>query len=307
MSKIDTLAWFDGRIQPVQEIGVSALSHSLHYGTGVFEGIRSYEQHDGGGGVFRLEDHLARLLTSVRILGYEVPWTKEQLIGATFETLRANKMSSAYIRPLVWLGEGSMGVAGGGNPVHTMIAVWEWGAYLGDEGMKHGIRVLITAHERSTGNASAMRAKVTGQYVTSFMAKRQVTRLGVDEGLLLDRDGYLCEGTGENLFMVRDGELLTAPDEAPILHGITRDSVLTLAKDFGIPLRFERFARTDLYAADEAFLSGTAAEVTPIREVDGKELLSSPGPVTRKLQTAYLDVVRGKGERAPQWVSRYTV
>ncbi|MFQ5505530.1 MAG: branched-chain amino acid transaminase [Planctomycetota bacterium] len=307
MSKIDTLAWHDGKIQPVQDIRVSALSHSLHYGTGAFEGIRSYEQHGGGGGVFRLEDHLSRLLTSVRILGYEIPWTKEQLIQATFDTLRANKMSSAYIRPLVWLGEGSMGVAGGGNPVHTMIAVWAWGAYLGEEGLKHGIRVLITAHERSTGNSSAMRAKVTGQYVTSFMAKRQVTRLGVDEGLLLDRDGYLCEGTGENLFMVQGGVLITPPDESSILHGITRDSVLTLARDFGIPQRFERFARSDLYSADEAFLSGTAAELTPIREVDGKELLSSPGPITRKLQSAYLDVVRGRGERASGWVSRYTL
>jgi len=307
MSIIETLAWFDGKIAPVQDVKVSALSHTLHYGTGVFEGIRSYAQHGGGGGVFRLGDHIDRLLASSRILGYEVPWTHETLCSAAIEALKANGMDSGYIRPLVWLGEGQMGVAGGDNPVHTLIAVWPWGAYLGDEGMRKGIRVMITAYERTTANASAIRAKVTGQYVTSFLAKRHVKNYGVDEGLLLDRDGYLSEATGENLFLVRDGTIFTAPDESAILHGLTRATLLTLAEDFGIPVRLERFSRSALYNADEAFLCGTAAEVTPIREVDGRPVKSSPGPITQKLQSTYLDVVRGKGERASEWITRYSV
>jgi branched-chain amino acid aminotransferase len=197
-----------------------------------------------------------------------------------------------------------MGVAGGGNPVHTMIAVWHWGAYLGDDGVKHGIRVHIASFERSTANAAAQRAKVCGQYVTSFMAKRQAKALGVDESILLDRDGYLSEATGENLFVHTRGALYTAPDDSPILLGITRDTVITLCEDLGVEVRKERFARGALYAADEAFLCGTAAEVTPIRTVDGRDLPQSPGPKTRAIQEAYLALVRGCGERAEQWVTR---
>ncbi len=304
MTKIDTLAWCNGEIVPVQDVRVSPLSHSLHYGTGVFEGIRCYAQADTKrGGVFRLTAHMNRLLASARVLGVDVRWTQDQLVEATLETLRANAMHEAYVRPLVWLDEGEMGVAGGNNPVMTMIAVWKWGAYLGDDGLKNGIRVLITSYERSTVNASAIRAKVTGQYVTSFMAKRQVRALGLDEGLLLDRDGYLSEATGENLFVIKDGVLVTAPDEAPVLHGITRNTILTLASDLGIPTELARFGRSTLYYADEAFLTGTAAEVTPIREVDGRALPSSPGPITKRLQGCYLDLVRGKGKRAAEWIS----
>ncbi len=304
MEKIETLAWIDGEIVPVQEIRVSPLAHSLHYGTGAFEGIRCYAQEGGGGGVFRLREHVRRLRSSTAILGYEVPWSEDELVDAVLATLRANDMDSAYIRPLVWLGEGGMGVAGGDNPVRTMVAVWHWGAYLGEDGMRNGIRVQITSYERATGNALAQRAKISGQYITSFMAKHQVKRLGLDEGLLLDRDGYLAEATGENLFIAKDGVLLTAPDESPILHGITRDSILTLARDMGLDVEFGRFARTDLYDADEAFLTGTAAEVTPIREVDGRTLRESPGPMTRALQETYLALVRGRGERAKEWVTR---
>ena len=303
MSKIETLAWHNGEICPVQEIRVSALSHSLHYGTGAFEGIRCYRQKSGGGGVFRLEDHMLRLEESCRMLGVELGWTVEQLCEATLETLRANSMEEAYIRPLVWLGEGAMGVAGGKNPVEVMIAVWEWGAYLGDEGMQKGITTLITGYERTTGNASAIRAKLCGQYVTSFMAKRQVLSLGIDEGLLLDRDGFLSEGTGENLFVARKGVLRTAPDSSPVLHGITRDTVIELAKDSGIEMRFERFGRGQMYLADEAFLTGTAAEVTPIRRVDDREL-TSPGPITKTIQTKYLDLVRGEGPNVERWITR---
>lgn len=304
MEKIQTLAWYDGELAPVQEIRVSPLDHALHYGTGVFEGIRCYPQDGGGGGVFRLVDHAQRLLDSARILGIEVPWTRDQLVEAALETLRANEMDSAYVRPLVWLGEGEMGVGGGKNPVHTLIAVWPWGAYLGDEGLKKGIHVQISAYERATPNAFAHGAKITGQYVTSFLAKREAWAKGLKESLLLDHDGYLAEGTGENLFVAQEGELITPPDSAAILPGITRHTILTLAKDLGIPVRFERFGPSDLYAADEAFLTGTAAELTPIREVDGRALRASPGPITRTLQETYLSLVRGRGERASEWIAR---
>ena len=303
MTDATRYAWFDGEILPLDEIRVSPLSHSLHYGTGVFEGIRAYEQASGGGGVFRLKEHLSRMFDSSRILGYEIPYDLDQLVQASLETLAANNMTEGYLRPLVWLGEGALGLAGGDNPVHTFIAGWPWGAYLGEEGLEHGIRAMITSYERTAGNASAIRAKVTGQYVTSFMAKRMVLAMGLDEGLLLDRDGYLCEATGENLFMVRNGVLYTAPDDSAILQGITRDCILTLAKEEHIVINMERFTRTDLYSAEEAFLTGTAAEVTPIREVDTRPFEQCPGPVTLKLQHAYMDLVTGKHELSSYWIT----
>ncbi len=301
----ERVGWFDGELRPLADVRVSPLSHSLHYGTGVFEGIRCYRQDDGSGGLFRVDDHLRRLERSARVLGYALPWSTDELRDAIVATLRANDLREGYVRPLAWLGEGGMGVAGGDNPVHVLVAVWPWGAYLGDKGLREGIRVLITSFERSTANASAVRAKVTGQYVTSFLAKRQVKALGLDEGLVLDRDGYVCEGTGENLFAVIGGLLLTPPRESAILHGITRDTVLALAADLDVPTAERRFGRTDLYGADEAFLTGTAAEVTPIREIDGRALRSSPGPVTQRVQSAYMDTVRGRNERTAGWITRF--
>lgn len=296
-------AWIDGEILPIKDVRISPLAHSMHYGTGVFEGVRCYAQEGGGGGAFRLRDHLERLHTSARIVGYEVPWSVEDLTRATVETLKVNEMDAGYIRPLVWLGDGGMGVAGKDNTVHTMIMVWPWGAYLGEEGLKHGIRTQITSYERPTNNASAQRAKVTGQYVTSFMAKRQAMAQGFDEALMLDRGGNVVEGTGENLFVCLDGNLVTTPDASPILLGITRDTVITLARDLDIPVCMEEFSRTDMYRAEEAFLCGTAAEITPIREVDGRPLGESPGPVTRALQETYLSLVRGIGPRASEWIT----
>lgn len=304
MSRIETLAWFDGRTLPVQEIRIPALSHSLHYGTGVFEGVRAYRQHDGGTGVFRLDDHLERFLLSARIVGFELPYGRPELQCAVLELLRANEMVEGYLRPLAFLGEGAMGVAGGHNPVHVLIAVWTWGSYLGEAGRERGVAVAISSYERPTANAAAIRAKVTGQYVTPFMAKRAALAAGFDEAVLLDRDGYLAEGSGENLFLARGGALYTPPTSAPILHGITRASVITLAHDLGIEVREERLGRTDLYAADEAFLTGTAAEVTPVRAVDGRPLPSSPGPLTRRLQASFFATIRGAGERSRAWVTR---
>jgi branched-chain amino acid aminotransferase len=301
MSRIETLAWFNGELMPVQDIRVSALSHTLHYGTGIFEGIRCYRQESGGGGVFRLGCHLNRLHQSARILGIEVPWTVEQLTEATRAAIKANKLDECYVRPLVWLDEGSMGVGGGNNKVQTMVAVWKWGAYLGSD-VNQGIKTMISGFERA-GPAAAIRAKVTGQYVVGFMAKRTARALGFDEALLLDRDGYLAEGSGENLFLVRNGKLLTAPDESPILHGITRDTVTVLAQEMGLTVEFRRFGRSYIYSADEAFFTGTAAEITPIRVVDDRHMPSSPGPVTKRLRETYLALVRGKHERSAKWVT----
>ena len=303
MTDVAGTAWFDGRLMPTDEVQVSPLAHSLHYGTGVFEGIRAYEQVGGGGGIFRLHEHMQRLEDSARVLGYELPFDVEHTCAAACEVLRANGMTHGYLRPLAWLGAGGMGVAGGDNPVHVMIVTWPWGAYLGEEGMRHGIRTTITGFERATGNAVANRAKVTGQYVSTFMAKRQVQAAGFDEGIVLDRDGYLAEGTGENLFLVHGGRIITPPADSSILVGLTRDTLLTLAADQSIEVVERRVGRSDLYVADEAFLSGTAAEVTPIREVDGRLLRQSPGPVTELLQRTYLELVRGVGERAAEWIT----
>jgi branched-chain amino acid aminotransferase len=303
VTEIDTIAWIDGELRPVRDARISLLTHALHYGTGVFEGIRCYPQAGGGGGVFRLREHMDRIVDSANVVGLDLPHDSDDLCVATLEVLKTNRMDSAYIRPIVWLGEGAMGVAGGANPVHTAIIVWEWGCYLGENALQEGIRVAITGHERPTGNAAPIRAKATGQYVASYMAKRMALSLGVSEALLLDRDGYLAEGSGENLFLVSEGTLITPPDDSPILHGITRATVARLAADLGIPFRFSRPARGDLYAADEAFLTGTAAELTPIREVDGRRLRHARGPVTTCLQEAFLDTVHGRGARSAEWVT----
>jgi branched-chain amino acid aminotransferase len=303
MTNVDTIAWIDGELIPVREARISLLSHALHYGTGIFEGIRCYPQPGGGGGVFRLREHMDRLVLSGRVVGIDVPFESDELCVATLEVLKTNGMSAGYVRPLAWLGEGAMGVAGGDNPVHTAILAWEWGRYLGEKALEEGIRVAVTGHERPTANAAPVRAKVTGLYVASFMAKRVALAMGVSEALVLDRDGYLAEGSGENLFVVANGELVTPPDESPILHGITRATVVQLAEDLGIPVRFARIARGDLHGADEAFLTGTAAELTPIREVDGRALRTGRGPVTAELQAAFLDAVHGRGPRSTEWVT----
>jgi branched-chain amino acid aminotransferase len=303
MSQITTLAWFDGKIQPVQDIRVSPLSHALHYGTGVFEGIRAYEQEGGGGGIFRLKEHIDRLIDSASVLGLELSYDRDQLMEACRETLKANDMKEGYLRPLAWLGEGGMGVAGANCPTHVMIATWPWGAYLGDEGMRKGIRVITSSYERIGPNAGAKNAKLTGAYFVGFMAKRNVLALGMDEAILLDRDGYLTEGSGENLFVVKNGKVITTPTSSPILPGITRNTVMTLCHDHNIPLEEARFTRSEIYAADEVFMVGTAAEVTPIREIDGRPVRTAPGEITQTLQKEYLQLVRGGHVRAKEWIT----
>ncbi len=303
MATTGKIAWYDGELVPVEEIRVSPLAHGLHYGTGIFEGIRCYAQPSGAGGVFRLREHMERLVFSARVVGIEMGPSVDALCAAAMDVLRANAMKAAYVRPIVFLGEGALGVAGGDNPVHTVIAALDWGTYLGKAALEEGITVAITGHERPTHNSAPLRAKVTGGYVGSFIAKRKALAMGVSEALMLDRDGYLVEGTGENLFVVKEGALVTPPDDSPILLGITRASVLTLAGDLGIPVRFSRPARSDLYGADEAFLTGTAAELTPIRAVDARPLVHARGPITARLQEAYLDTVHGRGPRSKEWIT----
>ncbi|MBS1192783.1 MAG: ilvE, partial [Nitrospirae bacterium] len=272
--------WMDGKFVPWNDAKVHVLAHTLHYGTGVFEGIRCYKT-DSGSAVFRLKEHVDRLFGSMHILQMDCPFTREQVFDAILETIRVNKIDACYIRPLAFIGYGAMGVFPKENPVNVIIAVWPWGSYLGDEGMKNGIRVKISSFSRPHINATMVRAKAVSNYANSLLAKREALKDGYDEAVLLDTDGYVAEGSGENIFMVRNGKIKTPPLTA-ILEGVTRDTVIQLAQAHGIPLAEERFTRDELYLADEAFFSGTAAEITPIREVDNRKIgAGKPGPVTQ--------------------------
>lgn len=286
--------WMDGQLVPYDDARVHVNTHTLHYGLGVFEGIRAYAQPDGAAGVFRLDEHLRRLFDSARMCRLTLPFDQEALRRACLDTVRANGLTSAYIRPLVFLGEGQMGLGARRNPVHVVVSVWQWGAYLGDEGMTHGIRCATSTFTRHHPNASLQRAKVVGHYVNSILAKYEANDNGYDEAILLDHSGWVAEGTGENLFVVRD-RAVTTPPVQNVLGGITRDTVLRILERQGVTCRERRFGRDALYCADEAFLTGTAAEITPIREYDLRVVgQGTPGPITRAVQATYLAGVRGE-------------
>jgi branched-chain amino acid aminotransferase len=294
--------WMDGKFVPWNDAKVHVLSHTLHYGTGVFEGIRCYKT-DSGSAVFRLKEHVDRLFGSMHILQMDCPFTREQVFDAILETIRVNKIDACYIRPLAFIGYGAMGVFPKGNPVNVVIAVWPWGSYLGDEGMKNGIRVKISSYSRPHINATMVRAKAVANYANSLLAKREALKDGYDEAVLLDTDGYVAEGSGENIFIVRNGVIKTPPLTA-ILEGITRDSIMQLAKELGMPLVEERFTRDEFYIADEAFFTGTAAEITPIREADNRKIgAGRPGPVTQKIQAAFFDIVHGRDKKHAAWLT----
>jgi branched-chain amino acid aminotransferase len=294
--------WMDGKFVPWNDAKVHVLAHTLHYGTGVFEGIRCYKT-DSGSAVFRLKEHVDRLFGSMHILQMDCPFTREQVFDAILETIRVNKIDACYIRPLAFIGYGAMGVFPKENPVNVIVAVWPWGSYLGDEGMKNGIRVKISSFSRPHINATMVRAKTVANYANSLLAKREALKDGYDEAALLDTDGYVAEGSGENIFMVRNGKIKTPPLTA-ILEGVTRDTIIQLAQKHGIPLVEERFTRDELYLADEAFFSGTAAEITPIREVDNRKIgAGRPGPVTQKLQAAFFDIVHGRDKKHAAWLT----
>jgi branched-chain amino acid aminotransferase len=294
--------WMNGEFVPWNEAKVHVLAHSLHYGTAVFEGIRCYKT-DAGPAVFRLQEHVARLFDSAHICLMEMPFTREAVSAAILETIRVNKIEACYIRPLAYIGAGAMGVFPQDNPIELAIGVWPWGVYLGDEALKNGIRVKISSFTRHHVNVTMVRAKTSANYANSLLAKREALKDGYDEAVLLDAEGYVAEGSGENIFTVRNG-LIKTPPLTSILEGITRDTVIQLARERGLRLVEERFTRDDLYIADEAFFTGTAAEITPIREVDNRAIGSAqPGPVTKELQSAFFDIVHGRDSRHESWLT----
>jgi branched-chain amino acid aminotransferase len=296
--------WMDGELVDWDDARIHVLSHSLHYGCGVFEGIRTYPTDDGPA-VFRLGDHIARLLRSAKIFMIDVPFSAEELVGATRQVVAVNGLDECYIRPLVYLGYGEMGLNPLPAPVQVSIAVWPWGAYLGEDGLSKGIRAKISSWQRHAPNAMPPAAKATGGYINSSMAKVEALKAGYDEAILLSPQGFVSECTGENLFVVRGGRILTPPVSAGALEGITQDTVVTLARDLGYEVATENILRSDLYTAEEAFLSGTAAEVVPIASIDDREVGDgTPGPVSRRLQELYGQVVRGKVDRYKDWNER---
>ena len=302
MLKETKFIWMDGKLIPWQEAKVHVLTHTLHYGLGVFEGIRCYKNSQGSA-IFRLQDHIERLFQSAHITQMKIPFNQKEIVDATIETVKNNELEEGYIRPLVFIGYGEMGLYVKNNPIQVIIAAWPWGTYLGDDGIKNGIRVKISSLSRHHVNVSMTRAKVTGYYVNSQLAKLEAKELGFDEALLLDPDGFVAEGPGENIFIVRKGELKTVPLTS-ILDGITRNTIISLAKESHIPFREERFTRDELYIADEAFFTGTAAEITPIREVDGRKIgAGQPGPITKKLQDQFFGIVKGN-KAHPEWLTQ---
>ena len=292
--------WMNGELVDWADATVHVGVHGLHYGTGVFEGIRCYETEKGPA-VFRLTDHLQRLHNSARLLYMDIPHSVDELKAASMDVIAANGLPECYLRPIAFYGYGELGVSTAGNPVVTVIMSWPWGAYLGDEGMKNGIRCKISSWQRVGPNTIPHASKATGIYLNSMLAVMEANRGGYDEAILLTEDGFIADGSGENVFIVKDGTIYTPDLSASILPGITRDTIIQIAQDLGYTVVEKQLIRTDLYLADEAFMTGTAAEVTPLREVDD-QWIGPPGPVTLAIQKAYLDTVRGKSERWAHWL-----
>ncbi len=300
MADRDGVIWLDGQLLPWREAKTHVLTHTLHYGMGVFEGVRAYQTAQGAA-IFRLQAHTDRLFRSAHILGMPMPYDKQTLNDAQCTVVRENKLDSAYLRPMCFYGSEGMGLRADNLKVHVMVAAWSWGAYLGADGMERGIRIRTSSFTRHHVNITMCKAKANGNYMNSMMALQEALRDGYDEALLLDREGYVAEGSGENFFMVRDGVLYT-PELTSCLEGITRDTVLRLAAEIGLTVREKRITRDEVYIADEAFFTGTAAEVTPIRELDGRAIgAGTRGPITEKLQSMYFDQVHGRRSVNPEW------
>jgi branched-chain amino acid aminotransferase len=302
MADRDGYIWYDGKLVDWRDAKVHVLTHSLHYGMAVFEGVRAYKT-DSGTAIFRLQEHTRRLLNSAKIFQMKVPYSFDELVAAQKETVRANRLEACYIRPIAWIGSEKMGVSAKGNTIHVSVAVWPWGAYLGEDGIAKGIRVKTSSFSRHHVNVSLVRAKASGYYINSILANQEVTAHGYDEALLLDTEGYVSEGSGENVFLVRNGTLYT-PDLASCLDGITRDAVITMARDLGIAVVEKRITRDEMYCADEAFFTGTAAEVTPIRELDDRPIGEGRrGPVTERLQSLFFEIVAGRSDTYRHWLT----
>jgi len=294
--------WMDGKLIPWDEAKVHVLTHTLHYGLGIFEGIRCYLCDDGRSAVFRLREHIDRFFDSAHIGALKMPYSKKEIVEACKETLRVNGLKAGYIRPLAFIGEGVMGVYPGDNPIQVAIITWSWGAYLGEEAIEKGIRAKVSSYTRHHVNVMMTKAKISGNYVNSVLAKREVMKLGYEEALMLDTEGYISEGSGENIFIVKNGVMKTTPLTS-ILSGITRNSVIQIAKSRKIPIVEEKFTRDELYTAHEAFFTGTAAEITPIREVDDRQIgEGKPGPITKELQAVFFDIVKGKNPEFREWL-----
>ncbi|WP_323072841.1 branched-chain amino acid transaminase [Mycetohabitans endofungorum] len=303
MADRDGKIWMDGKLIDWRDAKIHVLTHTLHYGMGVFEGVRAYQTSEGAA-IFRLKEHTRRLFNSAKIFQMDVPFDQETIIAAQRDVVRENKLQSCYLRPIIWVGSEKLGVSATGNTIHVAIAAWPWGAYLGDEGLSNGIRVKTSSFTRHHVNVSMVRAKASGWYVNSILANQEAIADGYDEALLLDVDGYVSEGSGENFFLVNNRKLYT-PDLSSCLDGITRDTIITLAKDFGIEVIEKRITRDEVYTADEAFFTGTAAEVTPIRELDNRPIgAGRRGPVTEKLQSAFFDIVSGKNKQYAHWLTQ---
>ncbi len=302
MANRDGFIWMDGQLVPWRDAKIHVLTHTLHYGMGVFEGVRAYKTEKGTA-IFRLQEHTKRLFNSAKIFQMKIPFTPEEIAKAQCEVVRQNKLTSCYLRPIAWIGSEKLGISAKTNTIHTAIAAWEWGAYLGEDGLNKGIRVKTSSFTRHHVNVSLVRAKASGYYINSILANQEVSAHGYDEALLLDTDGYVSEGSGENVFIVKNGVIYT-PDLASCLDGITRDAIFTIAKDLGIEVKEKRITRDEMYCADEAFFTGTAAEVTPIRELDDRPIGNGGrGPITEKVQKVFFDAVAGKDAKYEHWLT----
>ncbi|QFZ82273.1 MULTISPECIES: branched-chain amino acid transaminase [Variovorax] len=305
----DGKIWMDGELVDWRDAKIHVLSHTLHYGCGAFEGVRAYKTADGGTSIFRLAEHTERLFNSAKILRMKIPFSQEQLNEAQKQVVRENKLESCYLRPLIWIGSEKLGVSPKGNKIHAMVAAWSWGAYLGEEGMRRGIRVKTSSYTRHHVNITMTQAKSVSNYTNSILANMEALDDGYDEALLLDASGFVSEGAGENVFVVKNGVVYTPDLSAGALNGITRNTILHICKDLGIELVQKRITRDEVYISDEAFFTGTAAEVTPIRELDRIEIGNrgdggSRGPVTEKIQSAFFDIVNGKNPKYAHWLTK---
>ena len=296
--------WLDGAFVDWDDAKVHVLTHTLHYGLGVFEGIRCYRLHSGQSAVFRLREHVERLFESAKICTLDIGWSVDEIYEACLATVRVNKLDECYLRPLAFLGAGAMGLGALDNATHTTVVAWRWGAYLGDEGISKGIRAKVSSYARPGVNSLMAKGKIVGHYVNSILAKREVLAAGYQEAIMLDGQGYVTEASGENIFMVKRGVLHTPPPGASILGGITRDSVLALCRDLGLQVVERTLTRDELYVADELFMCGTAAEVTPVRELDNRTIgCGSRGPITERVQQLYFDAVRGRAAGHSDWLA----
>ena len=302
MADRDGVIWFDGELVPWREANVHVLTHTLHYGVGVFEGMRAYETPRGVA-IFRLHDHTRRMERSAHILGMRLPYSFDEINEACITVVRENDLSAAYVRPICFYGSEGMGLRAGNLSVHVAVAAWEWGAYLGDEGLEKGIRIRTSSFTRHHVNISMCKAKAVGHYINSILALHEALECGYDEALLLDNEGYVAEGSGENIFIVRDRMIYT-PDLTSALEGVTRDTIMVFARDLGMEVKEKRLTRDEVYIADEAFFTGSAAEVTPVVELDNRAIgTGRRGPVTRKLQSMFFDQVQGRKVRHPEWLT----